>query len=109
MKKPNPDNETTPQSNVNTTSTESSNDSSLNSPRHWNMQTRMDRQKQRGIDALGVELARTTGAEVLELGTLHVFSHGLTGWTKIPTRFLTIVKTYILLTLMRRRFMMRSF
>ena len=46
----------------------------------------------RGIDALGAELSMTKGADALMVGTLHVFGHGQTGWMKIPTRPLTIVK-----------------
>ena len=46
----------------------------------------------RGIDGLRAELSMTKGAEALMVGTLHVFGHGQTGWTKIPTRPLTIVK-----------------
>ena len=44
-------------------------------------------------DTLGAELAMTTGAEALGVGILHIFGHGQIGRTKIPTRFLIIVKT----------------
>ena len=47
MKKPNPSNETTPHSDMDTTSNESSDDSPPNPPRPWSRQTKRDRQKQK--------------------------------------------------------------